>query len=205
MSNRAIGASYAHSFLWVLLFTALMVGGMTIAELVFFDVVHGNPNRTRDDVISMMALQAPIVGVIAAIGSILVFALPQAFQAALIALGHRIFDSRARFAVFPALPLTAVLTWYCYDYLTPSDLILGISAGPDWRPYQHGISIARYIRALGYQAPVTLFSFLYIDAEFRGASKWPLLVAALMLTIVTAGIWGYVTAQQQIGFRSSGR
>jgi hypothetical protein len=74
--------------------------------------------------------------------------------------------------VLPALPVTAVLTWYCYDYLTP-DFNLGINADPDWTPYQHGISIAHYQGALLFQAPVTLFSFLYLDAGFRGASSGP--------------------------------
>jgi hypothetical protein len=203
MSNRAIGASYAHSFLWIVLFAALAAGGMIFAHLVFFDIMHGNPHRTRENVVSMMAIQTPILGIVAAIGSILVFALPQAFQAALVAIRHRMVGSRARFAVLPALPLTAVLTWYCYDYLTPSDLVLGINAGPDWRPYQHGISIARYIGALAYQAPITLFSFLYIDAGFRGASKWPLLVATALLTVAIAAIWGHVTTQQQIELLSS--
>lgn len=183
MTKRAIGASYAHNLLWVALFAAVMVGVMSVAHLVFFDIIHGNPHRTREDVISMMAMQTPILGIIAAIGSILVFTLPQTFQAALVAVRHRIAGNRARFAVLPALPLTAVLTWYCYDYLTPSDLVLGINAGPDWRPYQHGISMARYMGALAFQTPVTLFGFLYIDAGFRGTSRWPLLIAASVITI----------------------
>lgn len=205
MSKRAIGASYAHSLLWVILFTAVTVGVTGIAHLVFFDIVHGNPHRTWGVVIFMMVLEMPILGVIAAIGSILVFTLPQLFQAALIVVSHRMLGDHARFAVFPALPLAAVLTWYCYDYLTPSDVGLGVNAGPDWTPYQHGISIARYMGALAFQAPVTLFSFLYIDAGFRGASKWPVLIAALVTTIAIGGIWGYVTAQQQIELLSSGR
>lgn len=183
----------------------MAVGARSIAHLVFFDIVHGNPHRTREDVLSMMAIQTPILGIIAAIGSILVFALPQAFQAALVATWHRMVGSRARFAVLPALPLTAILTWYYYDYLTPSDLILGINAGPDWKPYQHGISITRYIGALAFQTPVTLFGFLHMDAGFRGTSKWPLLGAAALLTITIAGIWGYVTAQRQIELLSSGQ
>jgi hypothetical protein len=205
MSKSAIGASYAHSLLWVVLFTAVTVGGMNIAHLVFFDIIHGNPHRTREDVISMMVTMTPILAVIAAIGSILVFTLPQVFQSALVAVSYRMFGSRARFAVFPALPLTAILTWYCYDYLTPSDVNLGINAGPDWTPYQHGISISRYMGAFSFQAPITLFSFLYIDAGFRGASKWPVLIAALAITIGIGGIWGYVTAQEQIELMSSGR
>jgi hypothetical protein len=205
MNKTAIGASYAHSLLWVVLFTAVAAGVMMIAQLVFFDIVHGNPHRTQKDVIDMMVTMAPILGIIAAIGSLLVFTLPQVFQAALIAVLHRMFDGRARFAVLVALPLTAILTWYCYDYLTPSDLGLGISAGPDWTPYRHGISISRYMKALAFQAPVTLFSLLYIDAGFRGASKWPVLIAALVITIAGGGVWGYATAQQQIELQSSSR
>jgi hypothetical protein len=154
---------------------------------------------------SMMVTTTPILGVVAAIGSILVFTLPQVFQAVLIAVLHRTLGSRAQFAALAALPLTAILTWYCYDYLTPSDVGLGINAGPAWTPYQHGISISRYLGALAFQIPVTLFSFLYINAGFRGTSKWPIVAAALTLTIASGGIWGYVTAQQQISLQSSGR
>jgi hypothetical protein len=205
MSKSAIGASFAHSLLWVVLFTAVTVGVMSVTHLVFFDIVHGNPHRTREDVISMMVTMTPIIGVIAAIGTILVFTLPQVFQAALVTVFYRMFGNRARFAVFPTLPLTAVLTWYCYDYLTPSDVGLGINAGPDWTPYRHGISIARYMGALAFQTPLTLFSFLYIDVSFRGASKWLILVAALAIALVVGGMYGYVTAQEQIDLLSSGR
>jgi hypothetical protein len=205
MNKSAIGASYAHSLLWVVLFTAVTVGVMMIAHLVFFDMIHGNPHRSRENVIDMMVTMTPILGIVAAIGSILVFTLPQVFQAALIAVSHRVFGGRARFAVLAALPLTAALTWYCYDYLTPSDVGLGIDAGPDWMPYRHGISISRYMTALAFQAPVTLFSLLYIDAGFRTASKWPLLIVALVITIAGGVVWGYATAQQQIELLSSGR
>jgi hypothetical protein len=203
MSDRAIGASYANSFLWIVLFTALTAGGMVIAHLVFFDIVHGNPHRTQDDVIAMIVLQAPIVGVVAAIASILVFALPQAFQVALVVASHRVLGSRTGFAVFPALPFTAILTWYCYDYLTPSDFGLGVNFAPDWTPYKHGISIARYAGALEFQTPVTLFSFLYFVVGVRGASRRPFLGAALVLTIAIAVVWGYVAAQRQIELLSS--
>jgi hypothetical protein len=80
MNKRAIGASYAHSLLWVVLFTTVTVGVMSIAHLVFFDIIHGNPHRTRENVISMMVMMTPVIGVIAAIGSILVFTLPQIFK-----------------------------------------------------------------------------------------------------------------------------
>ena len=197
MSTRTIGASYALSFLWVALFAAVTVGAMCIAHLGFVHIMRDNPSQTRENVIGMLLTIAAMISVITALGSFLVFALPQVFQAVLVTVLHRRFGDRARLAPFPALPLTAVLTWYCYDYLTPSDINLGINTGPEWMPYQHGISIARYLGALMFQAPVTLFSFLYVEADFRGAYKSPILIAALVVTIAGAGIWGYGVAQHQ--------
>jgi hypothetical protein len=200
VNKSAVTISYAQSLIWVGLLVAIAVGVTTIVELVFVDFVHGNPHRTLGNVIVMMVVETPLIGVIALIGVFLVFTLPQFFQVAVISVLNQMFGSRARFAVFLALPLTAVLTWYCYDYLTPTDFNLGINVGPDWSPYQHGLSISRYMRTLAIQAPVTLFSFLYFDAGFRGGSKKPLLMAVLALAVVVGGILGHENAQQQFQF-----
>jgi hypothetical protein len=197
VNKSAVTISYAQSLIWVGLLVAIAVGVTTIVELVFVDFVHGNPHRTLGNVIVMMVVETPLIGVIALIGVFLVFTLPQFFQVAVISVLNQMFGSRARFAVFLALPLTAVLTWYCYDYLTPTDFNLGINVGPDWSPYQHGLSISRYMRTLAIQAPVTLFSF---DAGFRGGSKKPLLMAVLALAVVVGGILGHENAQQQFQF-----
>jgi hypothetical protein len=202
MTKRAIGASFAHSLLWFVLFTAMTVSGMSVAEPVLFYIMHGKLHRTRAELVSMMMVQTPMIGIIAVIGMMLIFTLPQVFQAALVAGRHQMVGSRARFELFSALPLTAVLTWYCYDYLTPSDFVLGINDRTDWIPTPHGISVARYIGAFAFQFPVTLFSFLYLDAGFRDASRRPLLIASFMTTIAVCRIWGYVTAQQQIALLS---
>lgn len=204
MNKSALGASYVRSLCWIVLFTAVTVGVTESTHLALMDFVYGKPQQTWRNLVFMMTAAALIVGFIAAIGSILVFTLPQLFQAALVESWHRTLGDRARFAAIPALPLTAVLTWYCYDYLTPSDFAPGY-IGPPSPPYQHGISIARYAAALGVQAPVALFSFLYLDVEFRRVSRWPLLMATLILTIASGGIWGYVTAQELIEIGSSAR
>jgi hypothetical protein len=70
----------------------------------------------------LMKAYTPVAGIIALIGTFLVFALPQFFQAEVVGALDQIFGDRARFAALLALPLTAVLPWYCYDYLTPSNL-----------------------------------------------------------------------------------
>ena len=197
MSKSEIYASFAYGFLWILIFAVAAVDVSSITHLVSFAGMHGN--RTQQDVVAMMVAQTPMIGLVAAIGSLLIFALPQAFQAALVATLHQ--TNRARFAVLAALPLTAIVTWYCYDYLT-IEFTLGVNAAPDWTPYQHGISMSRYLKALAVQTPVTLFSLLYLDASFRGASKWPVLVAAFAIVIVAGVAYGGVTAQQQIALLS---
>jgi hypothetical protein len=200
MSKGAINISYLRSLLWITLFMAVTVGVTNIVELIFVDFIHGNPHRTKENVIFMMFVFTPLFGVITMIGSILVFGVPQFFQAALIGVLGQRFDSRARFVTFLALPLTAVLTWYCYDYLTPTDFNLGINVGPEWTPYQHGLSVSRYIKTLAIQAPITLFSFLYFDADFRGYSKKPILLIPLAVAIVIGTIRGYMMAQSQFHF-----
>jgi hypothetical protein len=202
MSKSAVTVSYAQSLLWSALFVAITVGASSIVELVFVDFVHGNPNRSQGNAIFMMVVETPLISAIAIIGFFLVFTLPQLFQTAVINVLNQQFDDRARFAVFLALPLTAVLTWYCYDYLTPSDLNLGINVGPDWTPYQHGISRSRYMGALEFQAPVTLFGFLYLDADIRGVSKKTVIIATLAIAIAAGIIRGHFLAQHQYQFLS---
>lgn len=204
MNKSALGASYVRSLCWIVFFTAVIVGMKESTHLALMDFAYGKPHQTWRNLVFMMTAAALIIGFIAAIGSVLVFTLPQLFQAALVEGWHRTLGDRARFAALPALPFTAVLTWYCYDYLTPSNFAPGY-IGPPSPPYQHGISISRYATALGVQAPVTLFSLLYLDTEFRRASRWPLLTATLIVTIGSGGIWGYVTAQGLIGVQSSER
>ncbi len=200
MSKSAVAISYGRSLLWLALFVAVAVGVLDIVELTLLDFVHGNPHRPQANAVFMMAVYTPIFGIVAVIGTFLVFTLPQFFQAALIVTLGRIFGDRARFAALLALPLTAILTWYSYDYLTPTDVNLGINAGPDWTPFKHGLSVSRFMSSLAVQAPVTLLSFLYFDAGLRGSSKKPLLVAALAIAVAMGLIGGYTMAQNQIQF-----
>src|ERR1700743_1624802 len=141
MDKTGIRISYFQNLLCVALTIAVMLGVSIIVELVVFDFVHGNPHRPLSNALEMMAEFPPLLGTIAAIGTFLVFGLPQVFQARLAGVLERKFGDRARFAVLLALPVTAALTWYCYDYLT-----LTITDG-----YKHGISLARYLRSMGYQ------------------------------------------------------
>jgi hypothetical protein len=198
MKKTTVGVSYVQSLLWIALFFAVAIGAMNVVQLVILDFIHGNPHRSQSNALFMMTVFTPLFGVIVAIGALLVFALPQIFQALLVGILKRAFGDRARFAVLLALPLTAVLTWYCFDYLTPADFNLGINEGPDWTPYRHGISMARYLTSLGFQAPVTLFGFLYFDAGLKGRARKPVIIAALAIAFVLGAISGFEAAQRQI-------
>jgi hypothetical protein len=197
VNRRAIVVSHMQSLLWIALLTALMSAERSIVELVFTDFVHGNPHRTQDNAISMMKAFTPWAGVIAFMGTFLVFTLPQLFQAEVVGALDRISGDRARFAVWPALPLTAVLTWYCYDYLTPSNLCF---AGNCMEAYEHGLSTSRYMTALAIQTPITLFSFLYFNTDLSGRSKKSVLLAGLAIAIVIGGLSGYLRARAQYQF-----
>jgi hypothetical protein len=198
MSRGAVNIAYTQSLFWIALLTAFVVCLSFDFHLVFFDLIHGNPNRPLDNVLLMMTVQAALFGFITVIGALLVFTVPQIFQAVLVNLCNRIWGSRGRFAALVALPFTAILTWYCYDYLTPSDFNLGINEGADWTPYQHGISTSRYLGALSFQTPATLFSFTYFEARYRGRSARLLLLAVLTIAVAVSVVCGYKMTRDQI-------
>src|ERR1700753_2910611 len=142
MTRITTTSSYLQSLLWTALFMALMNGETNMVELLFVDFIRGNPHRTQANAIFMMTVYTPTFGVIAFVGTIVVFALSQFFQAELVGAFERAVGDRARFTPLVALPATAILTWYCYDYLTPSNLCC---AGNCMEPYEHGISVSRYL------------------------------------------------------------
>jgi hypothetical protein len=110
------------------------------------------------------------------------------------------FGRRSQIAVLLALPLTAVLAWYCFDYLTPSNVNLASYEGADWTPYQHGLTMLRYLIMLTVQAPISLFSLWHHDTTIRNASKKPVILAALVLAVVVGVLLGHSMAKDQYQF-----
>jgi hypothetical protein len=207
MDRSIVKAAYAQSLLWIALFVALAFGISTIVELILVDFVHGNPNRTYSNAAFMMFAYPPLIGVLSTIVVFIVFTLPQCIQALATYILIPRFGRVAYVVVLFLVPAVAVITRYCYDYLTPSDMELAINAGPDWEPYKHGITLQRYLSALARQAPVTAFTLAYCDATTRRASKRSIILAACVLAIVAGGIWGHGLAEQQFQFidrRSAG-
>jgi Na+-driven multidrug efflux pump len=190
MSKNAITISYAQSLLWLAFFMALMTAETNIVDLFLVDFVHGNPHRTQENALFMMKAYTPLNGIVAFIGTFLVFTLPQFFQAGVVGSSGQMFGDRRWFAALLGLPLTALLTWYCYDYLAPTLA----------EDYEHGLSLSRYARTLAIQTPVTLFSSLYLNARLGDRSKKTVLLRALAVTLVVGGVRGYVVASSQFQF-----
>jgi hypothetical protein len=198
VNKPTIGISYFQSLLWTALFFATVIGVAALVRVATVYVVHGDPQMSRNDVALLIVLASLMTCTAAAIGTLLVFTLPQIFQAWLFGRFDRKFGERGRLAVLIALPLTAVLTWYCYDYLTPSGVVFDTSGGESWRPYQHGISVSRYFKAMGLQALVTVFGLAHFETNHRGRSTLPVIITTLVLLLTVGVIWGYESARQQI-------
>jgi hypothetical protein len=197
-SSKVVYGAYAQSLAWVMLLTAIIVGVSTVVSILGFDFFHGNSHRTYANAVLTAVLFPLLFGFVSLIGSFLTFAAPQCFQALVSDVLVRLLGLRAQFCILLALPLTAGLAWYCYDYLTPSDVQLGINAGADWTPHQHGLTMNRYLTMLVVQTPLTLFSLVYCDAAIRHGSKKSTVQAALALAVLVGVFLGLWMAQRMI-------
>jgi len=200
MDRAGLTFSYAKSLLWVAAFAALAVSAILITQLIFIDFVHGNPDRTKSNAIFMMAAFPPILGFLSVLGVLLVFGLAQFVH------GVTTYILAPRFGLYShlffglMLPLISIVTWFCFDYLVPSDFNLAINEGPDWTPYQHGMTFQRYLTVLAIQASVTAFTIIYCIAPIRNFSKRRIILGAVVLISVAGTILGYHGAAKQYRF-----
>jgi hypothetical protein len=185
MHMRAVAISYAKSLAWIAVLTAVALD-VAVSGTILITEFRQGWHAPPSDVSPMLIILVLTLWVIATIGSLMMFAPVQAFQVLVVGIMQREFGDRARFAALSSLPITAVLSWYCYDYLTPNEFHFA-KFGPAWAPYQHGISIARYLAALAVQTPATLFAFLYFEADRQHRAKAPIVIAAFVVAIAIGG------------------
>lgn len=160
--------NYVKSLLWVVLLVVVYIFFAMTADIVYVDVLHINPNRTRSHAISLPFVFTPIVFIIALIGLSLTFSASLLVQGIFTVILTRKFAWPGLYCVLLGVPLVAVLSWYSYDYLTPSDFNLGINEGKDWTPYQHGMSGQRYLKTLLAQFGVSVFATAQLALSLRG-------------------------------------
>jgi hypothetical protein len=199
IDQQSIKPSFYSSLLWLALAIILALSVGNVVELIFVDFIHGNPHRPQSNAVEMMFIYPPIDALIAFIGVLLVFGIPQIFQAIIAKSLVKIWGHFGVLGLLAIVPMTAVLTWYCFDYLTPSDFNLGINVGADWVPYQHGITLKRYLITLGLQFAVTALTvvhFLTLQTKNRRA----VLLSLICFAIIGGGFFGYHQALGQYKF-----
>jgi len=192
VSLRSVPLSFIKSLTWVAVIISCSSIFWIVTNLIKVDFVHINPNRPQDNAILMMFLYPPTLLVIAFIGVALVFTVSQLVQTFLASVLLRRYGSSGLIGVVLCLPLVSILTWYCFDYLTPTDFNLGINAGAEWVPYQHGLTIQRYLLTLLAQSCVTAFSLVRLALEIQDRNKVNTYV--LMVAIIFAASCGSVSS-----------
>ncbi len=80
--------------------------------------------------------------------------------------------------------LATILSWYCFDYLTPTGGLAIDDA--DTVPFEHGLTIKRYLIMLCFQTYITIFSFTRLKLEINNnkVAKKRLLIAMICITSV---------------------
>ncbi|WP_434112014.1 hypothetical protein [Paraburkholderia caffeinilytica] len=148
----------------------------------------------------MMVLFPLIIFIVAPIGIFIVFSSSQMIQGFMMRALHPRLGRYSYAFVGLSVPLISIVTWYCYDYLTPTNFNPGINEGADWVPYQHGINLSRYLAAFATQGFVTIFTLLYFEAAVRYRSRKIVILSALFLAIIIGVFLGYREAMNQYQF-----
>jgi uncharacterized membrane protein (DUF485 family) len=184
----------------VAVYISAAIGVAFISEFIVTDFIHHNPSRPQSNAIFMMEVYIPIICLIAFIGTFLVFTVPQYLHGSLTGILLSKYGSKGFLFAIAAIPLAALLAWYGYDYLTPTDFGLGISFGPDWVPYKHGVTLERYFKTLLFQVPISLFSLLRLWLEEKGKMGFCryLFFVLLAIAVVVGVPWGHHMAMNQL-------
>jgi hypothetical protein len=197
-SRVAHAVNYALTLNWLAVLAAVAAVTSTVVELFLFDFVHGNPHRSQQNALEMMAFDSPLLAFIAFFCILLCFGPSQLFQAVVVGCLSRRSHTRFFVGMTSLLPFAAAITWYSYDYLTPSDFNLAINEGLDWQPYQHGITVTRYLGAIAAQLLVSVFSAIHMSTAGYPFYRGVLVVTSLTLAVVAGAIWGYRLAAADI-------
>lgn len=148
----------------------------------------------------MMALVPLLICIVAPIGIFIIFSASQIIQGLMMRALHPRLGRYSYVFIGLSVPVISLVTWYCYDYLTPTDFNLGINEGADWVPYQHGINLARYLATLAGQGFITIFTLLYFDAAVHHRSRKTVILGVLFLAIIIGVPLGYREAINQYQF-----
>ena len=160
---------HARSFAWLMLIVGTFLATLTVVQDILVHFVFGNPTKIQQQA-SMLAILLTFDFLIATLGLFLIAGASQFVVAATASLLARSYSRRTQAFALLAVPAVAVLTWYCFDYLTPSNMVL--IPGPDYVAYEHGLTPSRYGKIAAFQAAVTLFTVIYTTAATTKIRRW---------------------------------
>lgn len=184
--------SFIKSLAWVAVVVACALAFYLLAASVDVDFLGYRAHHMGGNLAMVLVFFIPFLSVIGFVGVALVFTVPQLLQMAMAAGLMRVYGRRGLVGIVLGLPLLSVVTWYCYDYLTPSDINLAINTDGDWAPYQHGLNGARYWRTLLAQSAVTLFTLARLLMEQHDRKHMKTL--SMSATLFAAACYGAVNA-----------
>lgn len=165
LSVDKILSSYIKSLFWVAVIITFAMFFLDVANILKVDFLNVNPNRSQLHAASLPFSSVFIFFIIDLIGIFIVFSLSQIAQALIGSISIQQFKKLSLYVIAATVPFTTVLSWYCYDYLTPTDFNLGINVGAEWTPYQHGLTPQRYLVMFCLQSCVTIFSTVRLKFE----------------------------------------
>jgi hypothetical protein len=194
------GITFLRSLFWAAGFVVVLGWIALCTETIFVDFVHGNPHRPQQNAVVTLLTIGPVVNLILALELVIMFIISQFIQSISLSALLKYFGYRGLYAFAVLIPLGALVSWYCYDYLPSFEL--AINAGPDWTPYQHGLTLRRYLAVLGIQVAISVFSLMrsHVRAQGRGNAGIKLLLAVLAACAVVGVILGYRGALSQYQF-----
>lgn len=179
------------SLLWIVVAITCASFFDSVANIIKIDFLHVNPYRTQSHAVWLPFMFTPFAFIIVLFGVAISFGSTQFAQAFLTTRLVQKYGIRGLYCILLSVPLMTIISWYCYDYLTPSNVNLGINCGPEWVPYEHGLTMKRYLIMLLLQAFITLFSLSRLFAALKGRFETTILLALLSIASILGFIRGF--------------
>jgi hypothetical protein len=204
LSIGKILSSQFKSLLWLSIIITSLMFFLMVAHTIKIDFLSINPHRSQGHAMTLPFIFGPVFLLMVLIVIYMTFSISQMAQAIILHTSIQELWKHEFYIVAATTPLMAILSWYCYDYLTPSDFNFGINDGADWVPYQHGLTIERYLVMFALQSCVTLFSIMCLKFEISGhqLAKKKLLLAAIVFTSIVGVAAGISKTQPNVSTQS---
>jgi hypothetical protein len=193
---------FLRSLLFVAIYISMTLSVANVSESIIIDFISHKFIINQSNAVWIMLFGTVLAFLIAFIGTFIVFTVPQYLHGTLTGILYAKYGPRGLFFAIAAIPMAALLAWYCYDYLTPSDFGRGTSFRTGWVPYKHGITLERYFKTLLIQIPISVFSLVRLWSEKKdklGFSKY-LPFVLLAVAVVGGALLGLYRGGIQLRF-----